>query len=109
MECARNMLKGKNMSNGFWAQAINIAVYLKNRSPTKSLDFKTHFEDLLGFKSTVNCLRVFGSKYFSHVPKEDRKKLDSKTIKCIFFGYCRVFKYYKLFNPVLIKCLQWKP
>ena len=38
VECARSMLKGKNLTNGFWAEAVNIAVYLKNRSPTKSLE-----------------------------------------------------------------------
>jgi transposase InsO family protein len=35
VECARSMLKGKNLSNGFWAEAINTAVYLKNRSPCR--------------------------------------------------------------------------
>ena len=87
------------MSNGFWVEAINTAVYLKNMSPTKSLEFKTPFEALLGFKSIIKHLRVFGSKAFSHVPKEDRKKLDSKAIKCTFVGYCIKFKAYKFFNP----------
>ena len=43
VECARSMLEGKGLSNGFWAEAINTAVYLKNRSPTKCLGFKTPF------------------------------------------------------------------
>ena len=29
VECARTMLKGKNMSNGFWVEEINTIVYLK--------------------------------------------------------------------------------
>ena len=70
------MLKGKNLSNGFWDEAINTAVYLKNRSPTRSLDFKTPFEALFGYKPAVKHLRVFGSKDFAHIPKEDRKNLD---------------------------------
>ena len=56
------MLKGKGLSNGFWAEALNIAVYLKNRSPTRSLEFKTPFEALYGFKPAIKNLRVFGSK-----------------------------------------------
>ena len=44
VECARSMLKGKDLSNGFWAEAWNTVVYLKNRSPKKSLEFKTPFE-----------------------------------------------------------------
>ena len=51
-------------------------------------------------------MRVFGSKAFSHVPKEDRKKLDSKAIKCIFIGYCTKFKAYKLFNPSTHKVFE---
>lgn len=91
MQRARNMLKGKNLSNGFWVEAINIVVYLKNTIKKKSLYFKNPFEALLCFKHAVNHLRVFASKDFSHVPKEDRKKLDSKAIKCIFVGYCTYF------------------
>lgn len=93
------MPKGKNLSNGFCAEGINIAVCLRSMSPKTIVDFKTPFEALLGFKPAVSHLRFFGSKYFSHVQKEDRKKLDSKTIKCIFVGYCTQFKDYKLFNP----------
>ena len=61
VECARSMLKGKNSSNGFWLEAINTVVYLKNRSPTNILDMKTPFEVLYGFKPEVGHLRVFGS------------------------------------------------
>ena len=93
------MLQGKGLSNGFWVEAINIAVYLKNRSPTKCLGFKTPFEALFGFKIEMSHLRVFGSKAFAHIPKTHRKKLDPKAIKCIFVGYGTEFKDYKLFNP----------
>ena len=34
VECARSMLKGKNISNGFWVEVINTTIYLKNRSLT---------------------------------------------------------------------------
>ena len=47
------MLKGKDISNGFWAEALNTAVYLKNRSPTRSLEFKNPFEALYGFKPAI--------------------------------------------------------
>ena len=43
VECTRSMRQGKGLSNGFWAEAINTAVYLKNRSPSKCLSFKTPF------------------------------------------------------------------
>jgi len=84
--CARSMLKCKNLTNVFWVEAINTTMYLKNRSPTRSLDYKTPFEVLFGFKPAVSHLRVFGCKAFSHIPKEDRNELDSTAIKCTFIG-----------------------
>ena len=51
----------------------------------------------------MNHLRVFGSKYFAHIPKEERKKLDPKAMKFIFVGYCTAFKAYKMFNPLTHK------
>ena len=70
VECARSMLKGKNISNGFWEEAINTTVYLKNKSPTKILDVKKSFEVLYGCKPEVRHLRIFGSKVFAHIPKD---------------------------------------
>lgn len=103
MECGRSTIKGKNLSNGFWAEVVSTAVYLKNISPNRCLDLKTPFEALYGFKPAVHHLRIFGSRAFAHIPKENRKKLDAKAIKCIFVGYCYDFKAYKTFNPSIHK------
>jgi len=78
---------------------VNTVVYLKNRSPTKSLESKTPFEALYGYKPTIKHLRIIGSKAFAHIPKEDRGKLDSKPIRYTFIGYCLSYKPYELFNP----------
>ena len=71
---------------------------MKNRSPTKILDLKKSFEVLYGYKPEVGHLRVFGSKAFSHIPKDERRKLDEKSVKCTFLGYCDDHKAYKLFD-----------
>ena len=81
-------MKDKNITNGFWGEAIRTIVYLKNRSTTKSLSHKAPFEDLYGYKREVGHLRVFGSKSFAHIPKDDRRKLDEKSI-IIFHEECR--------------------
>lgn len=99
VECARSMVKSKGLSNSFGAEAINTTVYLKNRSPTKYLEHKTPFEAFYGFKPKVSHLRIFGCKAFAHIPKEDRRKLDAKAIKCIFIGYCTDQKAYKMYDP----------
>ena len=105
VECVRSMLKGKNLSNGFWAEASNTIVYLKNRSPTKSLEFKIPYEALYGFKPAVKHLKLFGSKAFAHIPKEDRRKLDSKDIICTFIGIVHNIKPIDYLIPLLTKFL----
>jgi hypothetical protein len=93
------MMKGYYLLIAFWVEAINNVAYLENRRPTRCLDNITPFEALYGSKPTIHNLKVFGCKDFAHIPKENRKKLDAKGIKCIFIGYCSEFKKLKLFNP----------
>jgi hypothetical protein len=57
-------------------------------------------EKYSGTKSKVNHLRIFGSLAYLHVPRENRKKLDSKTQPCLFVGYDEQSKVYRLFDPL---------
>jgi len=41
---------------------------------------------------------VFGCVAYSHISKDERKKLDSKATKCIFLGYATQRKGYRLYN-----------
>ena len=41
---ARNMLKGKRLPNKFWAEVVNIAAYILNQSPTKTVRNQTPFK-----------------------------------------------------------------
>ena len=93
------MLQGKHISNGFWAEVVNIVVYLKNISLTNKLEFQTPFEVFNGYKPQVKHLRIFGCKAFSHIPIDDRRKLDAKSLECVFVGYCNDHKGYNLFHP----------
>ena len=72
------MLLGKIISNGFWDESINTAIYLKYRSPKKMLALQTPFEFFHGYKPKVKHLVVFGCKDFAHIPKYERRNLDAK-------------------------------
>ena len=76
VESARSMLIYAKMPLKFWAEAVNTAVYLHNRSPTSALKDKTPFERWFGKKPNVSNLKVFGSVCFVHTPDHLRKKLD---------------------------------
>ena len=103
VESARSMLSRSNMPNEFWAEAVNTAVYLQNRSPTTALDGITPYESLFNKKPDVTNLRVFGC-VDSYVNKQT--KLNAKSKKVIFVGYPDSIKGYKLFDPVTHKFIR---
>lgn len=45
----------------FWADPVNTAIYILNRSPTKTLDKKTPFEAYNGMKPGIKHLKMFRS------------------------------------------------
>ena len=99
MDMVRSMLKAKHFPNEYWAEAVNCAVYILNRCPTKSIMNRVLKEAWSGEKQFVTHMKVFGCVAYAHVPDQLRKKLDSKGEKCIFFGYSDESKAYKLYNP----------
>jgi hypothetical protein len=67
------MLIGSGLKKKYRAEAVNTAVYLKNRSPTNALS-KTTPEQAwsCGDKVNLSHLRVFGSRAFARIPKEKK-------------------------------------
>ena len=100
VEMARSMLIGANMTQRFWAEAISTAAYLRNRSPTKAIQGITPYEAWTGDKPCVDGLRIFGCQTFVHIPKDERKKLESKSRKCVLLGYGRATKGFRLYDPL---------
>ena len=96
VESVRTMLADSRLPHRFWAEALSTAVYLRNRSPTKALEWITPCEAWSGAKPDVGTLRIFGCSAYAHVPKVERRKLDSKTRKCVLLGYGTDQKGYRL-------------
>ncbi|CAB3996244.1 Retrovirus-related Pol poly from transposon TNT 1-94 [Paramuricea clavata] len=92
------MLADVKLRHKYWAKTLSTAVYLRNRSPSVAVKGKTPFEAWAGQKPNVKHLRVFGCEAYAHVPKDERKKLDSKPRKCIFLGYGAETKGYRLYD-----------
>jgi hypothetical protein len=99
MEKKRTMLSGAELGQEFWVEAVGIACYLVNRSPSSVLDDKTPHKVWSRKKPSLQHLRVLGCDAYVHVPKENRSKLDKKAEKCIFISYKHGVKGYKLWNP----------
>ncbi|KMQ86103.1 retrovirus-related pol polyprotein from transposon tnt 1-94 [Lasius niger] len=82
VEIARCLMTEANLDPSYWSEAINTAIYLKNRWPCKVY---------LKINLRLNA--------FAHIPKELRKKLDPKSQELIFVGYSNETKGYRLINP----------
>lgn len=93
------MLKGKRLPNTLWAEVVHTAVYILNRSPTKSVRNKTPFEAWSGRKPTVGHLKVFGSIAYALNQSPNKDKFDEKGEKMLFVGYSDESKGYRLLNP----------
>ena len=66
------------------AEVLSTAVHLKNHSPTRAVSGMTLFEAWIGEKPIVDYLCAFRCTVFSHIAKDDCKKLDGKARKCIY-------------------------
>ena len=49
-------------------------------------------------KPRMDHLRVFGSRGYAHIDDVKRTKLEPKRFKCMFFGYAKNVKIYRVFD-----------
>ncbi|KAG8492422.1 hypothetical protein CXB51_009695 [Gossypium anomalum] len=103
VDMARCLLFEKNLPKTMWAEAVNTAVYIQNRLPTKALAHKTPFEAWFGFKPSLAHMKVFGCLCYSQVPAVKRDKLSKRAVPGILTGYSMVKKGYRILNPLTNK------
>ena len=106
MERVRSMLRMANLPKSFWGEAVCTAVYLINRLPSVPLDFDIPEKVWKGRDISYSHLRVFGCKAFMHIQKEQRTKLDDKSMPCIFVGYGDEEFGYRLWDPIKKKVVR---
>jgi hypothetical protein len=90
------MLDNAGLSKKYWAFAVLVVIYLKNRTPTHSVMGKTLYEAWHGFrkKPSIKHLRVFRCLPCFHILKEKRKMRDFRATPGIFVGYSIATKQY---------------
>ncbi|CAL9010567.1 unnamed protein product [Prunus brigantina] len=98
VEMTRTMMVEKRIPLKFWAEAVNTAVYLQNRSPISALDNTTPFKKFSGRKPGVKHLRIFGSLCYIHIPSQKRHKLEETGEKGVFVGHGVYEKGYRVLN-----------
>ena len=81
------MLKNEKLLKVFRGEDVWTSCYLINRSSSFLLSFEALEKAWTRKDVSYSHLRVFRYKYFMHIPKEPRSKLDDKAIPYIHIGY----------------------
>ena len=93
LERARCMSIHADLPKEFWAEAINIAVYLVNRSQSAAINQQIPQEVWSDHPVNYSGLKVFGCPAYAHVSDD---KLEPRARKCVFLGYAHGVKGYRL-------------
>jgi hypothetical protein len=97
-EMIRSMIYGQHLPKYLWSEAINMAIYILNRSITSNNN-KSPFERWTGKKPDLSKIKIFGCTAYMHIPNQQRRKLDPKAQKMIFVGYQGYSDNCRLFDP----------
>lgn len=97
MEMTRCMLQSSGINKHYWGEAVTTANHIINRLPTKSVQ-STPYELWYGKQPSLNYFHAFGAPAYVHIPKDQRKKLDTTAKKLIFVGYEFGTKGYRLLD-----------
>jgi hypothetical protein len=95
----RAMLHDQGLPMHLWVEACNTAVYVKNRSPYRTLGMSTLEESFTSKKPDVSHFKIFGSSVYVHVTKDARKKMELTTEVGIFLGYTETPHNYHVYFP----------
>lgn len=98
VEMSRTMLKAAELPKELWAEAVSTAAYVLNLTGKSSEEGVSPYELWYGKVPSIKHLRRFGSTSYVHLPRNRRKKFDSKSIKGILVGYVN-YDGYRVFIP----------
>lgn len=88
LEISWAFLFAMHVPKTFCVDAVQTAIFLIDRMPTRVFGFKSPIEVLLLPTQLFFILpKVFGCICYVHVDKSHRTKLDPIVLKCIFLGY----------------------
>lgn len=99
IESARTMLEATNLPDDLWEEAIQTAVYLRNRITNKRTRDRTPFELFFGRAPVYSHLVEFGRECQVLNHKYPQSKFSSRTLNAYAVGYGERINTYRCFVP----------
>ena len=87
---ARVMLLSNKVPRNLWAEAINMACYIRNRVFLRPGTKQTSYGLWKGRKLNVSYFHIFGSKCYILNDRDQLGKFDAKSDEGIFIGYALI-------------------
>jgi hypothetical protein len=107
---ARSLRIQAGVRKRFWAEALNTAAYILNRSRTSALGpGETPYYKMFGKHANMKYLRVFGCKAFVHDTSTGRGKFDDRALEGFLIGYDDIGnnpKCYRIYMPSIGKYIR---
>ena len=99
LEKVRTMLLTAKLEVYMWGAAVLAANYLRNRSPCKTINFKTPYELMFDKKPSLSHLRIFGCKAYPLILNKKRNKFEpTAQTNCVMAVYDESEGIYWVFN-----------
>ncbi|KAJ9563127.1 hypothetical protein OSB04_008287 [Centaurea solstitialis] len=117
IEAARSLLADSKLPITFWAEAVNTACYVQNRTLVVKSQGKTPYEIFKKKKPFIGFFKPFGCPCTILNTKSHLGKFDSKSEEGFLVGYATQCKGYRVFNSVTriieesenVKCNEHTP
>jgi len=92
----KGMISHTNLPESLWSEALKMVVYFLNRVPSKIVN-KASYELWTGTSLSIRQIHVWGYPVEArpYIPYE--KKLDSRTISCLFVGYSKKYRGFRFY------------
>ena len=100
VEAAHSMLHSKDdLPRKLWAETVNTATYVINRTGPTKLGTQTPYELWFGRQISTDHLTIFGTDWYIHIPRQQRQKFDPKAQTGCLVGYCGDKDGYRIYIP----------
>ncbi len=86
VETARTLIHNANMDQSYWADAVQLAAYIRNHLPTTANQYISAYEKMYKKKRNISYIRIFGCIAWARKPLI-ATKMDERAVKCRLLGY----------------------
>jgi histone deacetylase 1/2 len=99
VEVGLSLLAYTSMPLKHWDEAFLMVVFLINRLPSRVIFDDTPHDCILGTSPDYSFLRTFGCAVCPNLRPYNTKKLQFRSLRCVFLGYSNLHKGFKCLDP----------